>query len=169
MNTQLFKNSALYKLRSAENIKSKIIYVIYFVTGLFFLGGSLFTVLKSITILLTQSGLPILLYPIIFIFIFIQSLLGYGLLFCRRWILILLCIHVGYSLLYTFLLLPYFNLERLMVSSGVSTIPFIILMLYTIYSKEYCSGKTVSYFAVIGYSLVLAALIVINIMFGEYL
>lgn len=166
MNTHLFKNSALHNLNASDDTKSKVVYAVYFIAGLFFLGSSLFTLLKSITLLATQSGLPTLLFPVLFIFIFIQFLLGYGLLFCRKWILVVLGIHIGYSLLYTFLLLPYFNLERLMLSSGMTTIPFIILLLFSLYSKTYCTEKIISYFAVIGYCIAFAALIVINIIFG---
>jgi|GEM_PF-1505807 len=169
MNNQLFKNSAIHHLQSAEDTTSKLIYATYFVAGLFFLGSSLFTLLKSITLIATQTGLPGILLPVLFIFIFIQFLLGYGLIFCRRWILATLGIHVSYSVLYTFLLLPYFNLESLMTSSAVSTIPFIFFLGFVLYSKKYCTGKLVSYFPVIGYCIAFAALIVINIMFGESL
>ena len=169
MNSRLFKNSAIHSLQSADDTTSKLIYAAYFVAGLFFLGSSLFTLLQSITLIATQNGLPGILFPVLFIFIFIQFLLGYGLIFCRRWILVVLSIHVGYSLVYTFLLLPYFNLERLMMSSAISTIPFIVLLCFIIYSKTYCTGKLVSYFAIIGYCIAFAALIVLNIMFGESL
>lgn len=169
MNTHLFKNSALLQANSANSNKSRLIYATYFVAGLFFLGSSLFTLLKSFSLVALQNNLPFLLFLILFIFIFIQLLLGYGLFFCRKWVLVILGIHVGYSFVYTFLLLPYFNLERLIVSSGTTMIPFAVLLLFTAYTKKYCTGKTVSYFAIIGYCVAFAALIVINIMNGVFL
>jgi hypothetical protein len=166
MNTHLFKNSSLQKIISADCIKSRLIYVAYFILGLFFLGSSLLTLLRTATLLATQTSVPTVTFPILFVYIFIQFLLGYGLLFCRRWILVLLSIHVAYSLLLILLLLPYFNLSHLMMRSSITAIPFIILLLFTLYSRGYCTGKIVSHFAIIAYSIALAVVVIINIIFG---
>ncbi len=168
MNSRLFKNSAIHSLQSADDTTSKLIYAAYFVAGLFFSEAVFHTAPKHhtncnpkwITRHIVSSALYIYFYSV-------SSRVWID--FCRRWILVVLSIHVGYSLVYTFLLLPYFNLERLMMSSAISTIPFIVLLCFIIYSKTYCTGKLVSYFAIIGYCIAFAALIVINIMFGESL
>ncbi|MFT5849935.1 MAG: hypothetical protein ACI9H6_000763 [Patiriisocius sp.] len=156
-------------MRTAENTRDRLIYGIYFVVGLFFGFAGIFTLLKSATILANIANLPLIVLPVVFLYIYVQLLLSYGFLYCRKWILPVVAIHIGYTVATIGLILPYFGLQHLMYSSAVAAIPFLFILAFVTHTRDRCTGKLVSYVAIISYSIALALLIAINTVTGSVL
>lgn len=110
-------------------------FVFLFAVGIFFIGGTIFTILQTARVTATVNSLPTLVYIFSVLYIFTQAIMAYGLLTYAAWLRHTLTFHTITILATTFVILPLLGWQDLVQPSFVAGIH--ILLLTTIIWSRY--------------------------------
>jgi hypothetical protein len=162
----LFKETALSKLTQATGW-DKIFYGLLFVVSIFFVAGTLYTILTTIRLLATTNSLPSSLLLFTAVYVLIQTTLAYGFYATRLWITYALLSHTAIIIFTAFVLLPLFGLASLSHNTLLGAIPFAILGSLTFIKRSALQATTVVLPTLL-YTLLICCSLVLNVIIYVY-
>ncbi len=159
----LFKQTVLLRIKESTGVQ-QVFYGLLFVASLFFVGGTVYTVLTTIRLLATLNPLPSAILIFTTVYVLMQVTLAYGFYTARLWITYALLSHTTLILLTAFVFLPLFGLNAYSHSTLLGAIPFGVLASITYAKRSWLYPSeiflpTLLYTLLICFSLALSVII----------
>lgn len=162
----LLKETVLVRLKESTGLQ-QLFYGLLFVVCLFFVGGTVYTILTTIRLMATLNPLPGALLIFTAVYVLMQASLAYGFYTARLWIAYALLSHTTLIIFTAFVLLPLFGLNGYAHNTLLGGIPFGVLGCLTYAKRTWLYSANV-FLPTLLYTLLICFSLALSVMIYVY-